>query len=232
MYNKVKLFIIECVDPLDLLNDRSEAKALEQVCEIFGHKVANLTAYSEADLRKYCRYISSIDSSHGVKSQREMPLCIHISAHGNKTGIEFGSDFLKWRDVFEAMKPIFTDMNDYHGDVFVSLSSCEAGNQGLDQLIANEWEHTGKIDPPEYIFTTSDNGSVRWDDALVSWTVFYHRIANLRKLDKEKVQLVLDDILQSIGNELNYFRWDPEKEDYYYYTPREDTETLDEHFTL
>lgn len=46
--------------------------------------------------------------------------------------------------MFDTMKPIFTDMNDYDGEVFVSLSSCEAGNQGLDRLIAEEWEHSEK----------------------------------------------------------------------------------------
>nr|WP_086939672.1 hypothetical protein [Thaumasiovibrio occultus] len=224
MYNKVKLFIIECVDPMDLINERSEAKALEQVCKIFGHKVANLTAYSEEDLRKFCLYIASIDSDHGTSDDNMMPLCIHISAHGNKDGIEFGSDFLKWRDMFEAMKPIFTDMNDYDGDVFVSISSCEAGNQGLDRLIADEWEHTGKIDPPLYIFTTSDAGGVRWDDAVVSWTVFYHRLANIRHFSKDNVQQVLDNIHQCIGNEITYFRWDKMRADYLYYNPKQDDE--------
>ncbi|CCN49839.1 hypothetical protein MADA3029_1220053 [Vibrio nigripulchritudo MADA3029] len=222
MYNKIRLFIIECVDPMDLLNERSEAEALEQVCKIFGHKVAKFIAYSEKDLIKYCNYISSIDSSHGPRGEELMPLCIHISAHGNKKGIEFGSDFLRWREVFEAMKPIFTDMNDYDGEVFVSLSSCEAGSQGLDRLIAKEWEHTGKIDPPRYIFTTSDDGGVRWDHAVVSWTVFYHRIANIQIIKKDQVQDVIDDIKQCIDTHISYFRWDSTKSEYLYYSPDDD----------
>lgn len=217
MYNKVKLFIIECVDPMDLLNSKSEASALEQVCKIFGHKVAKLTAYSAVDFKKYCQYISSIDSAHGDKDESESPLCIHISAHGNKKGVAFGSDFLSWKDLFESMKPIFTDMNDYDGKVFVSISSCEAGNQRLDKLITREWKYSDNIVPPEYIFTTSEGGGVAWDDALVSWTIFYHRIANLRSVRKTNAQSVIDDIKKCINTELTYFRWDREKSHYRYY---------------
>ncbi|CAH1531253.1 conserved hypothetical protein [Vibrio harveyi] len=218
MYNKVKLFIIECVDPMDLLNGKSEASALEKVCKIFGHKVAKLTAYSEADFKKYCQYISSIDSNHDDDEERDAPLCIHISAHGNRKGVAFGSDFVSWRKLFDAMTPIFSDMNDFDGEVYVSISSCEAGRQCLDKLITRERKSSTDITPPPYIFTTSDDGGVAWDDALVSWTIFYHRIANLRAIRKHGVQVVIDDIKQCIDTELTYFRWDRNKKRYRYYS--------------
>lgn len=202
---------------MDLLNAKSEASALEQVCKIFGHKVAKLTAYSETDFIKYCQYISSIDSAHDDRSDNEMPLCIHISTHGNCDGVGFGRDFLRWRELFEAMKPIFTEMNKYKGSVFISISSCEAGNQQLDRLISREWKYTIDLTPPEYIFTTSDDGGVTWDDALVSWTVFYHRIANLRHIRRNSVKSIIDDIKACTQTNLSYFRWDSDESKYLHY---------------
>lgn len=218
MAKKIRLFIIECVDPMDLLQHRSEAQALEQVCKIIGHEVAIMTAYSKADFRKYCKYISSIDASHDEKSRRDIPLCIHISAHGNEKGIGFGGDFLEWSNLYKVMKPIFTELDYYDGNVFVAISACESGNQQLGSKIENEWKGSDKLVPPEYIFVTSEEGGVQWDDALVSWTVFYHKISSLSLNRKRKVQNILDKIKTLVGTDLRYFRWDTEKKRYLRYT--------------
>ena len=69
---------------MDLLQKRSESQALKQVCELIGHEVAIMTAYSKADFEKYCNYISSIDVEHDNNSRENVPLCIHISSHGKE----------------------------------------------------------------------------------------------------------------------------------------------------
>lgn len=218
MSKEIRLFIIECVDPIDLLQDRSEAKALEQVCKIIGHEVAVLSAYSKQDFKKYCKYISSIDVDHDFKSREKVPLCIHISAHGNQKGIGFGGDFLKWSDMFEAMKPIFTEL-DYDGDVFLAISACEAGKQELSNRIIDEKEKNHpEIAPPKYIIVTSETGGVDWDDALVSWTLFYHKISGGKLKKRASMQSILDTVKSAVGTDLKYYRWLPEKRMYKYYS--------------
>ncbi len=218
MPKKIRLFIIECVGPMDLLQSRSEAKALEQVCKIIGHEVATMPAYSKADFRKYCKYISSIDVDHDGQSKRGVPLCIHISAHGNENGIGFGSDFLEWDDLFNTMKPIFTEL-EYDGDVFLAISACEAGNQKLSKRIEKTWGSKTNVSPPKYIFVTSEAGGMDWDDALVSWTLFYHRISSFSLNRRLKVKGILKKVKDAVGTDLRYFRWDSDEEKYLRYKP-------------
>ena len=61
---KLRLFIIECTDPMDLLQGRSEREALEKVCKLIGHEVATFEVRSEREFRTVCKYISSIDEDH------------------------------------------------------------------------------------------------------------------------------------------------------------------------
>ncbi|ENM5732272.1 hypothetical protein AB7D55_004110 [Vibrio mimicus] len=76
---KLRLFVVESLSPLDMLEGRTEGVALEKICKIMGHDVALLDAHSSNDLYKYCDYISSIDRHSLIKH----PLCIHLAAHGN-----------------------------------------------------------------------------------------------------------------------------------------------------
>lgn len=238
MIDKMRLFIIECVGPMDLLQDRSEAKALERMCHIIGHEVAILTAYCAEDLEKYCDYISSIDDIHATRT-KQRPLCIHLSAHGNERGVSFGRDFLNWQQLFMAMDPLFKDMSQYNGEVMISLSACGAGNQTLvneiEREIQQHHEHhfddsydqephdhepdhlvtrptlTPPVSPPAYIFVTQGSQGddvIYWDDATVSWTIFYHRLAKLRTIHDEAVYRILDDIEHAADTLLRAYRWD------------------------
>jgi hypothetical protein len=58
----IRLFIIEAPSPMDLLQNRGEAPALEEACTLIGHEVASLTAKSKAELKQLCHYIADIDS--------------------------------------------------------------------------------------------------------------------------------------------------------------------------
>ncbi len=227
--DKLRLFIIECVDPMDLIQNRSEAKAIEKMCRIIGHEAAILTAYSEKDLIKYCDYISSIDNIYSSDRLKKVPLCIHVSAHGNQHGVSFGRDFLDWRRLFLALDPILKDMSKYNGEVLISLSACGAGYQTLaDEIeaeIAKNRTSASKplnpqqikdgetVSPPEYIFVTEGSQGkdvVYWDDATVSWTVFYHQISKLPVINDDAINRILDDIETATDTVLSSFKWDRE----------------------
>ncbi|HDO1384360.1 TPA: hypothetical protein P2R06_004166 [Aeromonas veronii] len=217
MAKGIKIFIIECVDPMDLLQGRSEANALEQVCRLIGNDVAVLTAYSEQDFEKYCKYISSIDSNHDDGEGHE-PLCIHVATHGNERGIAFGGDFVRWHKMFNLMQPIFTKMKRYNGEVYVSISACDAGYQKLVDEIEFEWDTNLRLTPPGYVFVTSEKGGVCWDDALIAWALLYHRISKLRSIKNYEVKDILDDIKRAVGTELEYFRWEKHDKKYLRYS--------------
>ncbi|WP_311568498.1 hypothetical protein [Photobacterium arenosum] len=208
---KLRLFVVESLSPLDMLEGRTEGVALEKICKIMGHDVALLDAHSSNDLYKYCDYISSIDRTNRLRH----PLCIHLAAHGNHDGIQFGRDFINWATLFEALDPIIKDMNDYNGAVYLSISACGAGEQQIANIIQSEIRssRTFRDDyiPPEYIFVTKGSGDrdvTMWDDSAVSWTLFYHRLAKLRHPVRDgTVRSLLNDIEKATNTVLCSFRW-------------------------
>ncbi|MEI8608313.1 hypothetical protein A1OW_14100 [Enterovibrio norvegicus] len=228
MIDKIRLFIIECVDPMDLLQERSEATALEKICKAIGHEVAILRAFCEQDLVKYLDYISSIDGNYAAANHSRVPLCIHISAHGNASGISFGRDFLNWHRLFLALSPILKDMSQYNGEVLISISACGAGQQKLvDEIEAEIARYhvdsdasNPHVEPPEYIFVTEGSQGkdvVYWDDATVSWTIFYHQISKLKAINDEGIHLILDDIEHATKTLLRSFKWDTKTQKYVVY---------------
>lgn len=217
MSKGMKIFIVECVDPMDLIQGRSEASALEKVCTSIGHEAITLTAYSKDDFEKYCGYISSIDSNHDRNENSDTPLCIHIATHGNKRGIAFGRDFIRWNSLFESMLPVFTKMSRYRGKVFLSISACEAGYQELASEIESEWTKNSRVNPPEYIFVTAEEGGVAWDDALVAWTVFYHKLSRSNNITRVRVKKIINQVKDLIGTDIEYFRWSVERDKYLHY---------------
>lgn len=194
-----------------MLEGRTEGAALEKICKIMGHDVALLDAHSLGDLIKYCDYISSIEKMIGYNN----PLCIHLAAHGNHNGMQFGRDFVDWAKLFCALAPIIKDMNNYRGAVYLSISACGAGEQQIADIIQSEIRssRTFSIDyhPPEYIFVTKGSGKLdytTWDDSAVSWTLFYHRLAKLNHPVQEgEVRFLLNDIEKATNTVLCSFRW-------------------------
>ncbi len=217
MSKPIRLFIIESVDPMNLLQGRTESQALAEICKIIGHEVAALAAYSKSDFRKICSYISSIDSKHDKRRRKGIPLCIHLSAHGNSDGLGFGREFIEWKDILRIMKPIYTDMNGYDGEVVLVISACGAGDQNLFEEFEKEWDKNEKFNPPKYIFVTEDE-EVSWDGALVSWAMFYHQLPRANLDDRKSVQKILDKIKVSDTGNLQYYRWDNRRDKYLSYS--------------
>lgn len=203
---------------MDLLQGRTESRALAEICKIVGHEASVLTAYDEDDFLKMCCYISSITSDHDKNNRKSIPLCVHLSAHGNEKGLGFGKDFIKWKDVMRCMRSIYSEMKNYDGEVILTISACGAGDQCLTKEFQKEWNNNEFFTPPKYVFVTTDE-NVAWEDALVSWSMFYHQLPHANLDDRSSVQKILDKIKKfgiGTGN-LKYFRWDKEKGQYFSY---------------
>lgn len=220
MKNKTKLriFILEAPDPMDLLQGRSEREALEKVCKLIGHEVFTFHVKSKSELKTISKYISSIDSEHDETNNANIPLCIHISAHGNKNGLGFGYDFIKWKELFKCLKPLFSELDDYEGNTILVISACRASNQELTDFFEDEFENDDDFIPPIYLFVTM--GSPLWDDALVSWANFYHQLPKVNLDKKAEIQTILNRSNITESTRIRYYRWDEEEESYKQYTSK------------
>ena len=217
--NKMRVFIIECPDPMDLLQERSEGQGLEKICKLVGHEVASFQVKSKFELESVCEYISSIDKTHDDRNMPDLPLCIHITSHGNDDGLGFGKDFVTWDDLLEIIRPICTRQRKYRGDRIFVISACEAKYQQLTNELKKAWEKKRRFKPPKYLFLTADD-EVFWDDAIVAWAMFYNKMPKADLNDKYAVQEILDQIKKADVGTIYYYRWDSNQEKYLRYHPK------------
>jgi hypothetical protein len=116
----VDLHVIDAIDNASLKRWGFEADALRTALEdtavnIVPHTASDITTLIEAinDVRTYRR--SYVDPRQAVPY-------IHISCHGNRTGLVVGeSEQMSWRAFSEALLPLL-ETTDYH--LALTLSSC------------------------------------------------------------------------------------------------------------
>jgi len=212
----MRVFIIECPNPIDLLQGRNEGKSLEQICKMVGHEVFCFHPKSKNDLETICRYISSIDREHDGSDNPDLPICIHISSHGEEDGLIFGRDLIGWNELLQALEPIFTKKSIYKGENILTISACEAKGQKLTKRVQKAMKDSQSLKPPKHLFVTADD-DVYWNDAVIAWALFYNKIPKTKLSKKQKIIEVLELIEKAELGSIHYFRWSEKKEKYQSY---------------
>lgn len=215
----MRIFIVECPDPMDLLQERSEAVALERMCRLLGHEVAVFQVQSFSRLRETCRFIASIDEDHDAKKKPDLPLCVHIAAHGNPDGLGFGLETVTWEELADAILPL-AKVARYSGPLIVVISACDAGQQSLTSELEDHWQKGAKVRPPAYVFVTCD-ARLDWSASVAAWTIFYHLMPKADLDDPKTVREVLTKVKAAGGAVLRYYRWDRKNKEYMKYEPKE-----------
>jgi len=217
---RMRVFILESPNPMDLLRGVSESTGLESICRLLGHETVSFFIRSSAELETVCNYISSIDIRLYRKA-KPLPLCIHVSAHGDKNGLQFGSDSVEWAQLAKFLSPICRSQPLYPAPRIFVLSACCADQQKLTgEFTKATRSKNSKTTPPQYLFVTTGE-DVPWADAAVAWTLLYHQLPQTLLDDRKSVQKVLDRIHNAKVWDLRYFRWDNKRREYLKYDPQE-----------
>lgn len=213
---KGRVFIVESPNPLDLLEGRGERLALEQICKLVGHDAATFLVRDKGEFSQTCTYIGSISGKETDKT----PLFLHISVHGDDSGIGVGRDMMSWRDLASTIQEMYGRLKFYHGPVVLVLSACGANRQQLTaELMKGMKTASDRFVPPEYLFVSSEK-LVKWTDAVVTWTIFYREAVKLDFTNKDDVQALLAKLSNSGFGNLKYFRWDTGLKRYLQYDPQ------------
>ena len=215
----MRVFVIECPDPIDLLQGRSERRALENICNLFGHEVGTFFIKTKTELESVCEYIASIDEEQDEFERVDVPICIHISAHGNKSGLVIGNDTINWKQLSKIISPINSKMHYYSGDVMFIISACDAKKQKLTSEFEKEKKRNKEFRPPVYLFVSAEK-DVYWKDAIVAWTIFYRKIPDADLDDKNDIKKLLNKIRDSGFGKLRYYRWRKSKNKYSSFTSK------------
>lgn len=202
--SKIRIAFIESPNPLDLFDGRSEAKALEICCNQMGHQVVSFFAKSRAEFKSIVHYLASADSIHAQKSG-SLPLFLHLSSHGNDGIVAFGSDNVEWDGLVSDLMPLLNNST-YSGKLALSISSCGSGENSISRHAKNAFEANPQIKMPAYIFSILGE-TLYWDDALISWSLLYHKIAQVGIQKPDEIKKALTEIKDCVGIEFAYRRW-------------------------
>ncbi|MGA3282378.1 MAG: hypothetical protein ABSD50_15525 [Smithella sp.] len=209
----MKVFVIESPSPNNLLDGRNEADSIVNISKMFGHKAASFFVKNKNELDSVMKYITDVDASATDL------YCYHFSCHGNDKGIAFGPDLLNWVSFAKAILPILKNKSLKDKSIII-ISACGANEQKLTRKISKLDDEVKKhISPPSYIFVY-DEKKVPWSDALLSWTILYHQLGKVKKIERSDMQRLLKKMKTVEFGKLIYFRWDEGKKKYLRFRPK------------
>lgn len=156
------VYIVESPSPIDLYHKRSEGEILSKALSLSNISSTHRLAVSFEAF--YASLTVGIEE-HLKQSNAKLPF-IHISAHGNKDGIQLtNGDIVTWRKMGEILIPINKALN---GLLFVGMSSCEGFNACQMAMVEG--------DIPFYV-AVGNLYTPTWSDTAIGFTTLYHLLA-------------------------------------------------------
>lgn len=157
--NKGFVYIIESPSDSDLLDGRTEGRAL---CEAL--QIAEIPYYYNL-VTTSATFTASIGDRlpEALKRFNLLPI-VHLSMHGNNDGVALtNGEFLSWGNLRILLAPLTNAMQ---GGLLICMSSC-FGSSGCRMAMH------GKNDQPFWALV-GNSGSSQWADSSVAYVTFYH----------------------------------------------------------
>ncbi len=179
---KFFVFVIESPSAADLYHRRSEGDLIRQAVELNGIPCVHKTAISMQAFDACLK----IGLSEAMSSSTGYIPIIHISAHGDKDGIQLSDGHvLSWRTLREHLRPVNQALG---GSLVVCMSSCQ-GYMGIRMAMYPEDPHL------PYYALVGCGGKPSWAETAVAFTTFYHQLYR-----GEHISVAVEAMCVSSGN--------------------------------
>lgn len=160
--NRFNVYIVESPSPDDFYKQNFEGNALMQGLKLDNiassyHQTVDLNSFKNAFRRGLVEY---------YKKSNDITLPIlHISAHGDKDGIQLTSgERLIWDELRELLIPINESLSKSIG-LILCLSTCY-GLSGMRMAMKDDSKAFGGI--------VANNDKPAWNETYLAYSVFYH----------------------------------------------------------
>jgi hypothetical protein len=161
MPNNITAFvhIIESPSPKDLLEERTEGRALSKMLKAAAIPHEHSLTIDRATFEEALSdRLMEAWKRHGC-----IPI-LHLSMHGNADGVQLGTgEFVTWHDLRQLLLPLVRQMQ---GSLLLCLSSCY-GVSACRMAMYTDAE-------PHFWALVSHCGAVSWRDATFAFSSFYH----------------------------------------------------------
>lgn len=116
---------------------------------------------------------------------------LHISCHGNKSGISTTLDDLSIDEFASIVGPSLDQKR-------LFLSTCQASNVKMAKAIFSKGGCTSLAGPLN---------KINFDDSVILWTAFYHLMfkANTRTMRKDEIKKTISSVASLLDEKVNFF---------------------------
>lgn len=113
----------------------------------------------------------------------------------------------------------FLKNSNYDGKFALSISACGSGDNSISIHTKKALSHFPNAKMPSYIFSILGE-TVAWDDALIGWTLLYHKISQVGIQKRENIIDAIDKIQACTNVAFSYRRWSDEDGKYFRWPER------------
>lgn len=202
-----KVYIIESLSAVDIQTEKkyegrilSEILMLQEISVEYS-QIKDKTGFIEAIERIKMQILSQYQNIH-INNSFTLPI-LHLSCHGNKDGIEFTDEFIKWDELYAVLlllSDAFVDIDVDVNPLLLVMSVCE----GLYALLLDEIAQKLSKKSP-FAFLIANKEKIYWEDTIVAFSVLYYNLI-LRDIEWD---VSVDRMNNSIDMKSDCFRFVP-----------------------
>lgn len=196
-----KIYIIESQNPIDILENRNEGKALSAGLDLAGIKNNYYQVINEGALDLCFRQIA--EDILELQPQNLVAPYIHISAHGSESGIKLSNnELLSWNQ----LTPKIDSLNARIGMIHPNKSHPELEYSALHFCFSTckgAYGHLlqGESEGNKFSTMVGPKDSIEWIDSLLAFMSFYHQIIYKKNTAENAVSIMntitgLNDMFQ------------------------------------
>jgi len=161
---KFFVHVIESPSPVDLYKGTSEGTLVQRAVALDGIPCVVRTAVNTEAFTAALR----VGLAEAMRERPEHMPVVHISAHGNASGIQLTSgEVITWLQLRELLDPISQTLN---GFLLLCMSACE-GYSACQMAMRLDG------DGHPYFALVANHGRPTWGDTAIAYAAFYHRLA-------------------------------------------------------
>jgi hypothetical protein len=163
------IYILESPSAGDFLMDRNETRTLPGLLELAGIRAVPATVVNAESLKSMMEVIVEL-----IKTESHQPI-IHLSTHGDESGIALTDGFIKWKALREELTPVAKATCN---KLLVCLSACH----GLNAI---KMAYTDGQEVFEDLVGPRDK--ISWSDSALAFACFYNLFLQKNLSLKESV---------------------------------------------
>jgi hypothetical protein len=169
------VYVVESPSAPDLYHGRSEGSVVTDALALDGIPCVTRIAINAVALLAALK----VGLPEAMKIHPERIPILHVSAHGNTTGIQLSSgEVVDWSSLRDLLVPINESLS---GSLILCMSACESSYAAVMAMEADDVPHP-------FLAMVGHGGKPTWSDTAISYLAFYHLLSKIGHFTRRLLQ--------------------------------------------